>query len=240
MEFITTPGLPKQKALLFIADAHIDGVTVISPPLLDALPDSLKKHTDLGICIVSHKKAVCPPDSYEYYKDKLSPYGFEIIKGNRFLDCHYPLDSAYNVCIVGKKCFLNKNVCDEALFDILTSEGYEIIHVKQGYTKCSVCPIDENSIITADISIAKEAEKLGMEVLLTTNDTILLPGYDNGFFGGCCGMSDSRQLLINGELSSHPDHDRILSFLKRKNIEIKELKEGPLTDIGSILPLMII
>lgn len=223
---------------IFIADADITDALVIKPCKLNILPESLQHHADLGICIVSDKKAVCPPDSFDYYKEKLSVYGFQIIKGKNSLDCHYPKDSAYNVCIVGKKCFLNKSVCDTALLDILTSEGYDIINVKQGYTKCSVCPIDENSVITADISIANAAEKHGMDVLLITNDKIVLPGYKNGFFGGCTGLYDKHTLLLNGEIKYLPDCDSIKEFLFKKGISLKEIKKGPVTDIGSIIPLM--
>ncbi len=239
MKFISTPNLPKQKVSLFIADTHIEDAVVVTPPKTAVLPYGLQRHADLTFCQVSENKAVCPPDTYEYYKEVLSPYGVTVICGKTALSCNYPEDSAYNVCIVGKKCFLNKSVCDEVLFDILTSEGYEIVCVRQGYTKCSICPIDENTIITADYSIAKEAEKLGMDVLVITNNTICLPGYDNGFFGGCAGMGDKDLLFINGELKTHPDGEKIRAFLHNKSIKIKELKKGPLTDIGSILPLMI-
>lgn len=238
MQFIDLPNLPKNKTKLFISAVNIEGATVISPCTLNVLPDGLRNHADLGICIVSSEKAVCPPDSYDYYRKKLSPYGFSIIKGRTSLDSHYPKDSAYNVCVVGKKCFLNKNVCDGLLLDILTSEGYEIINVKQGYTKCSVCPIDENSIITADSSVAKAAKEQKMDVLLISNNNIELTGYDNGFFGGCCGLSDKHTLLVNGEIRYLSQSTVVLEFLNKKRITVKELKKGPLTDIGSIIPLM--
>ncbi len=238
MKYIATPNLPQDKVSLFIADAHIEDAVVISPAPLNILPTGIRYHADLGICVLGGNKAVCPLDSYEYYKGKLSLYGFEIIKGNFPLGCHYPHDSAYNICIVGKKCFLNKDVCDSTLFDILTSEGYEIINVKQGYTKCSICPVDENSIITADASIAKAAEKCGMDVLLISNNGILLEGYDNGFFGGCCGLGAKDTLLINGDIENFPDGDAVRNFLNKKSINITDLKKGPLTDIGSIIPLM--
>ena len=109
MQFIDLPNLPDKKTALCISAVNIDEATVISPCALNALPEGLRNHADLGICVVSAGKAVCPPDSYEYYNEKLSHYGFSIIKGETFLDSHYPKDSAYNVCIVGKKCFLNKN-----------------------------------------------------------------------------------------------------------------------------------
>ncbi len=225
---------------IFIANTEIPGATVILPSELSSLPAPLQKHADLGICLVSDKKAVCPPDSFEYYKEKLAHYEIEIIKGEKALTCNYPGDSAYNVCIAGKKCFLNKSVCDRVLLDILTSEGYEIINVRQGYTKCSICPIDENSIITADVSIEKAAKEHGMDVLLISNKGIVLDGYDNGFFGGCTGMENKSTLLVNGNIDFFPDGDAVKEFLKNKGITIKNLKKGPLVDIGSILPLMTI
>ncbi len=232
------PYLPKEKATLFIADTNIPDATVIIPPEIECLPVSMRRHADLGIAIISSKKAVCPPESYAYYKNALSPYGVEIIKGKNYLGRHYPKDSAYNVGIVGKKCFLNKKVCDEVLYEIILSEGYEIIEVKQGYTKCSICPIDENSFITGDVSIAQAGEKAGMEVLLISNDNIALPEFPNGFFGGCCGMESKYELLINGDIDLLPDSKKIRDFLLKKNIQIKKLKEGEVLDIGSIIPLM--
>ena len=232
------PYLPKEKATLFIADTNILDATVITPPSIDILPASMRRHADLGIVIISSKKAVCPPESDAYYKNALSPYGFEIIEGKNSLGRHYPKDSAYNVGIVGKKCFLNKKVCDEVLYETLLSEGYEIIEVKQGYTKCSICPIDENSFITGDVSIARAGKNAGMKVLLISNEKIALPGFSNGFFGGCCGMGSKNKLLINGDIDLLPDSENIRKFLSSKNIRIKKLKEGEVLDIGSIIPLM--
>lgn len=232
------PYLPHKEVSLFIADTNIPDSTVITPPTIDILPESMRRHADLGIVIISSKKAVCPPESYAYYKNVLSPYGFEIFEGKSHLGCHYPEDSAYNVGIVGRRCFLNKKVCDEILYEKLLSEGYEIIEVKQGYTKCSICPIDENSLITGDIAIYKAGKKLGMEVLLISNEDISLPGFSNGFFGGCTGMASCDTLLVNGNIDTLPDAKEIKEFLAAKNIKIKNLTEGKVIDIGSIIPLI--
>ncbi len=237
MKHIHTPYLPQNKVSLFIADCNIEGATVITPPAIDILAPAMRRHADLGIVIVSEKKAVCPPDTYSYYKDALSPYGFEVIEGKKRVGRHYPDDSAYNVGIVGKKCFLNKSVCDEHLLDILISEGFEIIEVKQGYTKCSISPIDENSFITGDTIIAREGKKRGMDVLLIENKGILLPPYENGFWGGCCGMGDCDTLVINGDISTLPSGNNIKEFLDRKNVKIQKAKEGDVIDIGSIIPI---
>lgn len=237
MNFIT-PYLPQNKVSLFIADCNIKGAEVITPPPIDVLTPSMRRHADLGIVIVSQNKAVCPPETYDYYKDVLSPYGFDIIKGKRGVGSNYPQDCAYNVGIVGKKCFSAKSVCDEHLYEILISEGYEIIEARQGYAKCSICPIDENSFITGDKGIFKKGVENGFDVLLIENDGISLPPFSNGFWGGCCGMGDRDTLLINGDISFIPSGNKIRKFLNSKNIKIKKLKEGLVIDIGSIIPLM--
>lgn len=232
------PNLPEGKVSVFIANAPIEGSAVILPPKMEMLPPSLSRHADLSIAIVSSKKAVCPPESYAYYKSALSPYDFEIIEGKTHLGCNYPEDSAYNVCIIGKKCFLNKNVCDPTLYDILMSEGYEIIFVNQGYTKCSICPIDENTFITADKGIYDKGVEMGFEALLISNEDILLPGYKNGFWGGSCGLGAPDTLLVNGEVENIKSGKLIKEFLNKKGIKIKNLKKGEVIDIGSILPLI--
>ncbi len=238
MNYIDTPYLPKEKVSLFIADIDIPDKAVITPYYIDVLPPSMRRHADLGIVIVSSNKAVCPPESCAYYKNALCPYGFEIIEGKTHIGSHYPKDSAYNVGIVGKKSFLNKNVCDELLYEILISEGYEITHIKQGYAKCSICPIDENTFITADISIAREGEKRGCNVLLISNEGISLPGFSNGFWGGCCGMGGINELLISGDITNMPSGEKIIDFLEERKIKIKNLRKGDVLDIGSIIPLM--
>lgn len=231
------PNLPKDTVRVFIADCDIPGCTVIRPPKIDVLPASLSRHADMGICFVSEKKAVCPPQSCTYYRSTLAPYGIKIIEGKTKIGSNYPHDCAYNVGIVGKKCFLNKNVCDPILLDILTIEGFEIIHVKQGYSKCSICPVDENTFITADNGIAAAGRKVGMEVLLITNEGILLKGYKNGFWGGSCGLGAPDMLLVNGELDLIPSGKEIKDFLMSKGIKINNLKKGEIIDIGSVLPL---
>ena len=237
-EFLKTPYLPEKHAKVFIADTEIEGAIVIKPPKMDMLEKSLSHHADLSICIVSEKKAVCPPESCAYYKLALGMYGFSVIEGKTNLGKHYPLDSAYNVCIVGNKCFVNTKICDPVLLKTVVDEGKEIIDVPQGYTKCSICPIDENTIITADARICSEAKKRGMECLLISNEGVYLEGYDYGFFGGACGMLSGKVLLINGEISTMKSAEKIQSFLSEKKIEIQSLRKGKVCDIGSIIPVM--
>ena len=43
--------------------------------------------------------------------------------------------------------------------------------------------------------------------------------------------------LSQGDLSTHPDHEAIVSFLRNYRVYPVCLQQGPLQDIGGILPL---
>ena len=62
--------------------------------------------------------------------------------------------------------------------------------------------------------------------------------YDYGFIGGCCGLINKNVLLFNGDLSLHSDFDKIKKFLYDNNVNYIDIKGKPLTDIGSIIPIM--
>ena len=112
----------------------------------------------------------------------------------------------------------------------------KIINVNQGYCKCSICLINQNSIITEDQSICN-ALKDKFDVLKINSGYVQLKGYNYGFFGGCTGLIDKNTLAINGEIKYHKDKDEMISFLKERNVQLVELKSGYLEDIGSIIPL---
>ena len=51
-------------------------------------------------------------------------------------------------------------------------------------------------------------------------------------------MIDKTLLLFNGDLSLHSDFDKIKNFLYDNDIKYIDIKGKPLTDIGSIIPIM--
>ena len=231
------PYLPNAEVTCIIGDIKTNNITVLVPPEIKALPEGLRRHADLGICMVDETAAVCAPETYDYYFDLLKVYNIRVIRGEKKLGGTYPDDSAYNACVVGDKCFVNEKICDPCLYRILKRKGYDIINVNQGYTKCSICPVNKNTIITADIGIYSKAASHGVEVLLIENDGIKLSGYKNGFFGGATGMISSDKLAVNGELKFIKDGEKIEKFLKSKGVMPISLKKGKICDIGSIIPL---
>ena len=128
------------------------------------------------------------------------------------------------------------------------TEQMKIIGVSQGYSRCTCLPVDNHSFITSDVGLANALESQDASVLTIKPGSILLPGFDYGFIGGCAGhvyidnLTDpngpkQRAIIFNGDLSRHPDFEKISDFIKSRNIYPIYFEEYPLEDIGSILSM---
>ena len=152
----------------------------------------------------------------------------------------YPHDVLFNIARVGKNVFANMKHIDQKVKRYLADNGYSLHHVNQGYSKCSTVIIGENAIITADRGIAKKAIALEIDVLLINNssDGVRLDGYAYGFLGGACGIYEGT-LYACGDISLHPDFDRINEFCGAHGISICSLSSDRLYDVGGIFFLKI-
>ena len=151
------------------------------------------------------------------------------------LGCGYPAEAAFNVACSGKYFIHNLKITAPRLLAAARDAGMELIHVAQGYAKCSTVIVDERSIITYDRGIAKACSAVdGLDVLLVSPGHVLLPGYKTGFIGGCSGRIGS-EVIFNGDLSAHPDFEIIRRFIQSRGLKCTWFEAYPLTDIGSIL-----
>ena len=146
----------------------------------------------------------------------------------------YPGDVIYNGCSTGKYFIHNLKYTDEELMKRVRALGLMPVDVKQGYARCSITPVDEESIITYDRGIAQQASEAGLQVLLVEPGQVELPGYDHGFLGGTSGRVGD-EIIFNGDLSEHSDFERIAAFIEERGLRLKYFKEYPLRDIGSIV-----
>jgi hypothetical protein len=149
----------------------------------------------------------------------------------------YPKDAALNCFALGGKLYCNPKAVSRALLEHYVAMGFVIAPVKQGYAKCSTCVVDERSIITADLSIARAAKSNGLDVLVIKSGHIALPGLDCGFIGGAAGLIEKGKLAVFGSLKTHPDGETIRRFCKARGVETIELADSPLIDIGGIVCL---
>ncbi|MCD8180295.1 MAG: hypothetical protein LUF26_02270 [Firmicutes bacterium] len=208
------------------------GIKVIPTIKLGCLYDAVASHADIQIHYLGNNKFVCAPQTFEHYKKHL-PEEFTLIKGEKPLGYEYPLDICYNTASFGD-FVICKAACTAR--EILSEyKSRTIINVNQGYSKCNICPVTGNSIITSDNGIAKAAAERGIEVLKISAGNIKLRGLDYGFIGGASGLISDGTLAVNGDIYSHPDGEEIKSFCESRGVKIYPLKREILEDIGSVI-----
>jgi hypothetical protein len=147
----------------------------------------------------------------------------------------YPHDIRFNAFVLDKYLFCYQAYTSPAVLKTAEKKGKKIISIRQGYARCSTCPVGTHALITADPSILQAAQKQNdLDALSVHQGHIELPGYPHGFLGGCCGADEDR-LFFCGSLSHHPDGDMIHQFCRNHNIQIVELSTEPLFDCGSLI-----
>ena len=103
----------------------------------------ISSHVDIHCCKIDKFIITSPNINYP-----------NSIIGNTVLKSNYPFDIAYNVCIINKYAIHNFNYTDSKIIELLENLNYKKIHINQGYSKCSIAVIDENSAIVTDSKIA--------------------------------------------------------------------------------------
>lgn len=232
------PNLPEEGTVL-ICDKAVplsnNFKNFIASKSLSVLPSSMRCHTDLQICYIKSGIFLCAPEVYEYYCEKLSPFGAEVLCGDRIVGDTYGDDCAYNILVMGEYAFHNTKFTPEKAKKLFEREKIKLVHVNQGYTKCAVAPVSEKALITADASIKKAAEALGFDCLEIEWGGVNLPGFEHGFFGGCSGRISKNEFYVCGSLKNHPSRDKIIEFLAKYNLNLIESGENMPLDVGSLI-----
>lgn len=245
--FTVSPNLPKNAKYILIGEKYFGllanklehngrcPVPVHDNPNVDA---RLSGHIDLSVLHGGGERVYLAPHLRNTALERrLALMGAEIVFPNIVQSEKYPNDSQLNVCVVGDVIFYSKNVsCAEIVSDF-SKKGYRTVSIKQGYCGCSICPVDEKSIICSDDKIADAALNNGFDVLKISPGHIKLEGYEYGFIGGACFKLSERKLAFTGRLDSHPDEAEIMDFISDRSIDPVFLSDMPLFDIGGAIPL---
>ena len=194
------------------------------------LSEPVCAHPDMAL-VRAGNVYIAEPTVYDYYKTKLT--AVTVLRGETILSCNYPVDIAYNVLISEHKAFANLPYIDAVLKKELLQQGTELIHVNQGYAKCS-CAVAGKCIITADPAIYNAAKTHGFSVLKISPGDVLLEGLDYGFIGGASGFFDDK-LFFFGDITKHRDFGKIKIFLAENEVEWDYIPDYPLTDVGTMI-----
>ena len=193
------------------------------------LPPELAYHTDLSCCKMKNT-LVCSPSCFLYLKNqKLS---WPLLCGTKEPTSGYPNDIAYNAAEVGDFLFCFHCATEPEILKTAGQTGMKILDINQGYAKCSIIPVTDRALITADQKIAEKAEGNGLDFLLTTNDGVYLKGFSNGLIGGAS-VSGNGVVFFTGDITRHRDFERIQEFCRKHKKELCLTPSLPLYDLGS-------
>lgn len=250
MKYINTPNLPDGPVTLAVVDGRIKenmeekllsfGIKLVKTRKYSAVYEAISYHPDIILNHIGGNSIVYAPGTDNNFLKELAELGFQLIIGETFLKDKYPGNIAYNAARVGDYVFHNKKYIDPVLMNELKKRDIELLHVNQGYAKCSIAIVNEKLIITADSGIARVAERKGIETLLIEQDeNILLPGMKRGFIGGSSGLINNHTLAVTGNFDSLKSSEKIRKYLNKNGIKPVSLSDEITMDIGSILPLQI-
>lgn len=147
----------------------------------------------------------------------------------------YPGDVPYNAVCIDGYLIHRLDATAESILRYAEENGLKKINVNQGYTKCNTAVVNGNSLITSDESIFDAVRQYDdLSILKIRSGHIKLKGFGYGFIGGTCGRIGD-EMIFNGDLSVHPDADKIISFITKRGLRVKYFDGFPLEDIGSII-----
>ena len=209
--------------------------TVLMPPS-PSLQRGVASHTDMLI-FIGFGRLFCHTSYYESNRSLVNNIahigGLTLSLSNEAWSQDYPNDVLFNACLIGNRLICNEKTVSKDILKAAEASRTETINVNQGYTKCSICTVSENAIITSDKSIAKACQSAGMDVLLISEGHISLPPYEFGFIGGASGLCGD-SVYFGGSLSTHPDGDKIIEYCHKHEKKAISLSSEKLQDVGSI------
>lgn len=247
MSFLKTPLIPGDRVTLAAVDYRISpeaekslaglGIELIKTVKCRELYEAVDGHPDILMHPMGKNKIVIAPNVYDDLAPSFWKKGFAVTKGATWLVRNYPGNIAYNVLRIGKLAFHNTKYTDPEIRKEYEKLGIPFVHINQGYAKCSVCVLDEKTIITSDYKISKTVEKHGIESLLIKPGGIILKNLNYGFIGGASGLISERCIAFTGHFESIEDWKKIFIFLDSRGFKAEMLSKEQITDFGSIIPL---
>ena len=213
------------------------GFSILWLPPHPSLPTPVASHPDMLIFFTDHT-IITTPQYAEVAKAELAVLtaatGRTLCLAAESVGSVYPRDILFNAAPVGKTLFCLSDYLSKS---ILADPSYRVVSVRQGYAKCSVIPVSDRALITADSSIANAAEKVGLQVLRIAPGFVRLPGYQTGLIGGATSFTPDtavREIFFCGSLDDHPQAEDIRQFCRQYGRVAVSLCQAPLSDLGTV------
>ncbi len=154
----------------------------------------------------------------------------------------YPHDVHLNAVSTPEYFIHHTGQTDPLLLAMAKESGRQIIHLKQGYARCTILPVNETAFITNDRKAAISLKRSGAACLYLPPGDIRLTGYEHGFIGGSAAFvkqPEELYLVTLGDMERYRHYGEIVKFLKGLGIKYTPfpLSPGPLEDMGGILQI---
>jgi len=194
--------------------------------------NAIQNHPDIFLFQLNNTTAIAAPNTPENIQDDLNLKGFNIILGEAPVGLDYPRTAFYNAVRTPLYLIHNSSITDSVIkqnsTDVIT------LNIRQGYARCNLVALPNNSFMTSDYGILKTLKNEELPVLFINPEPILLKDFPHGFFGGCCGVS-KKYFFFNGALKYFTEKKEIEKFVNESQLELIELSSEKPVDIGSIL-----
>ncbi len=212
------------------------GIKTLTTKKSDKLDNEIAFHADTQIIYCGEKNAIISSNQ-RLLIEKIKELGCRVELAENKPFSPYPHDVLLNFTIINDNIIGKFDYADEKLLEFIETNNLKRINTKQGYSKCSICIVNENAIITEDNGIATLLKKSQFDVLKIKPDFITLSENHYGFLGGASGKLSKDIIFFNGNIEEHPSYNDIKKFLDYHNIKPIYDKSYKLTDIGSIIPI---
>lgn len=196
----------------------------------------ISSHTDI-FCVKIEDTVI---SSKDYFFNKIMDK-YTCICGDN-VGNSYPHCARYNVCVIDNYAIHNFEITDKKVLDILKEKGYNLINVKQGYSRCSILPLGNKCCITSDKGIYTALVNNNFDVLYIDQselDIKLLSADEEyssmyGFIGGCsCVLNDT--VIFFGDIDKLKCKDKLVSYINSKGFKVIDFKNMDVMDYGSCI-----
>ena len=228
---LTSETLPKAAKSSLISL----GYTPLLLPKYNRLQEGVSSHADMLIFFLG-RQYLCSKEYYSQARcvfEQIDELGYSPLFTEEIHGSAYPSDVLFNALLLGNRIYGLSSALSKKLTALANERKIEIVNVRQGYTKCSVCKVSENAIITADEGIAKAASSRGIDVLKIRAGHVRIDGYDCGFIGGASGATENAVYFCDDVLS-HPDGKKIAEFCEKHKKPCISLSSDTLFDVGTL------
>lgn len=202
-------------------------------PKVNALYKGIRNHADLLLCPTTNHLFLSQEISAIIMPQLSVPSTETSILSEALTTC-YPKTALLNVILTSSHLICNiKAVCSELLC-YAKDNKLDIIPVKQGYTRCTTLPLSDKIFLTDDPGMAKILEQHHLTVFKVEANHVKLQHQTTGFIGGTAGVIGDT-VYFNGDITRHPSHEIIIKACRLAHLNIIQVPNEPLVDIGSIL-----